>query len=99
RDAHGARRLEAELARRLLLQARRDEGRRRVAATLLLLDLGDGPRRAIEPAEDLVDARTGVEGKLFPHLLAVGLDQPGHEHRRLSRLEPRLDRPVLLRDE
>src|SRR4029077_6667758 len=72
---------------------------RRVAATLLLLDLGDGPRRAIEPAEDLVDARTGVEGKLLPHLLAVGLDQPGHEHRRLSRLEPRLARPVLRRDE
>src|SRR5262249_33855312 len=61
-----------ELARSLLLEARRDEGRRGVPAPLLLLDLGDGPGRAVEPAQDLVHARAGIEGELLAHLLPVG---------------------------
>src|SRR3989454_4090184 len=63
RDPHGARRLEAELARGLLLEARGDEGRRRVAAPFLALDLGDGPVGAGEPREHLVHARLSVEAK------------------------------------
>src|SRR5437870_706467 len=97
RDPHGARGLEAELARRLLLEARGDEGRRRVAAPFLALDLGDGPVGASEPREHLVHARLRVEAKaLVVELLARHLGEPRREGRRLARLEPRLDRPVLL---
>src|SRR2546426_7046581 len=71
RDPHGARGLEAELARRLLLEARGDEGRRRVAAPFLALDLGDGPVGAGEPREHLVHARLRVEAEaLVVELLA-----------------------------
>ena len=88
-----------ELARRLLLQARGDEGRRRVAPPLLLLDRGDGPGGAVETAQDLVDALPGVELELLVDLLAVDLGEAGQERRRLRALEPRVDRPVLLRHE
>src|SRR5207248_6969601 len=80
----------------LLLEARRDERRRRMLAAFLPLDLGDRPRVTIEAAQDLVDARAAVELQLLVDLLAADLDQPGVERRRLSALEPRLDRPVLL---
>src|SRR5262245_5176401 len=63
-DAHRAGGLEAELARRLLLQARGDEGRCRMPPPFLLLDLGNGPARAFEAAQDLVDPLAGVELEL-----------------------------------
>jgi hypothetical protein len=56
--------LVAELPRRLLLQARRDERRRRVAAPLLLLDLRDRPvdaGRGTERRQHLVDPRLVLE--------------------------------------
>jgi hypothetical protein len=68
-----------------------------VAPAFLLLDLGDGPRGAVERAEHAVDARLGVEAKLLEvDLLPVDLGQARQERRRRCALEPRLDRPVLL---
>src|SRR6184192_1204502 len=97
RDPHGARGLEAELARRLLLEARGDEGRRRMAPALFAFDLRDRPVGAGEPREHLVHARLRVEAEaLVVELLAPDLGETRREGRRLARLEPGLDRPVLL---
>src|SRR5213592_2943478 len=97
RDPHGARGLEAELARGLLLEARGDEGRRRVAAALLPLDLGDRPGRTVETAQRLLHPRPVLEAEaLVVELLDRHLGQPRREGWRLGRLEPRLDSPVLL---
>src|SRR5207244_2461979 len=82
-------RSEAELARGLLLEARGDEGRRRVAAALLPLDLGDRPGRTVETAQRLLDPRPVLEAEaLVVELLARHLGQPRREARRLARLEP-----------
>jgi hypothetical protein len=74
----------------------RDERRRWMPPPLLLLDLGDGPARAFEAAQDLVDPLARVELELLVDPLAVDLRQACAEQRRLPGLEPRLDGPVLL---
>src|SRR5262249_12300542 len=96
RDAHRAGGLEPELARRLLLEPRRDEGGRGMAAPLLLLDLRDRPGRTLEAVQDLVDPRAVVEFGRLADLLPVALGESRGEERRRARLEPRLDGPVLL---
>src|SRR5207244_12289266 len=97
RHPHGARGLEAELARRLLLEARGDEGRRRMAAAFFSFYLCDRPVGAGEPREHLLHARLRVEAEaLVVEPLPPDLGEPRRAGRRLARLEPRLDRPVLL---
>ena len=79
--AHGPGRAEAELARGLLLQGRGGEGRRRVAADLLALDLLDleGPG-LLQPAGGRHGAGLVAEVELF-ELLALQVAQPRGEER------------------
>src|SRR5439155_16476425 len=84
-------------ARGLLLEARGDEGRCGVAAAFFSFYLCDRPVGAGEPREHLVHARLRVEAEaLVVELLAPDLGETRREGRRLARLEPGLDRPVLL---
>ena len=92
RERHRAARREAELARRLLLQARGDERRRRVLAALLALDAGDDPRRRCARR---VDERLGRGLVLDAELLRVEpscrrcWNRPRRERRRTVALERR----------
>ena len=99
RDAHGAARRVAELARGLLLQARRDERRRREAAALLALDLGDRPRRRRAGASTSASAaRLVLDAELLRiELVVADAEQARRERRWVVAFETRGDRPVLLR--
>src|SRR5208337_3275184 len=59
RDLHRASRLVVQLARRLLLQARRDERRGWAAADFLALDAFYGERRRFDRRDDLFRTRLG----------------------------------------
>jgi len=61
RDSHRPARDEAELARRLLLQARGDERRRRKAPALLAFDAVDHPARIAQASDQLVEKTKGLE--------------------------------------
>ncbi|EXJ15395.1 hypothetical protein D779_1359 [Imhoffiella purpurea] len=98
--AHGALGREPQLARRLLLQGRGDEGRRRKALALLALDLFDlelAVGRALEFRLDLVGTRLVGDAELLDLLAAEGRQLGAEGLRVLARV--RLDGPVLLADE
>ncbi len=81
RRAHGALCREAQFARGLLLQGGSREGRRRVAAALLLLDrkhFQTALRLGLQRRVDFRGARAIVDGKLL-ELFTVEMGEPGDE--------------------
>ena len=98
REPHGAPRVEAELARGLLLQGGGGEGRGGVAAALLALDREHGERAGrgrLDGALDLARLRLVGEAELFD-LAAAVLEQLQREVLRAVRALA-LDGPVFLR--
>ena len=95
RDRHRLLRREAELAARLLLERRGDEGRRGVPAALAPRDGLDHVARALERR----DQRLGFRLVRDRRLLAPDLLERGHERRWERGREPRVERPVLDGDE
>ena len=97
-DLHRARRREAELAARLLLQRRGGEGRVGVALLRLRLDGRDAEARGFERRLERLrlGARTDVEAV---DLLAVGADEARGERRAGLGRQMGDDRPVFARDE
>src|SRR6185369_14162050 len=96
RDSHRPARDEAELARRLLLQARGDERRGREAPALLALDLLDPPGGAAQAVDECARRLAGLDmerGRI--ELLVADADQSRRERRRLAAVELGGDRPVL----
>ena len=89
---------EAELARGLLLQGRGAERRGRVAAHLLLLDLGHGKVAGQDRLHGAARVGLGLEVEAV-ELLSVEMGQAGGEGLALIRAQQGLDRPVFLRDE
>ena len=77
-DLHGARRREAELARRLLLQGRGGERRIGVALDRLRFDRGDREERLLERRLEGFGLRARADVEPVD-LLAVGADQPRGE--------------------
>ena len=100
RDAHRARRREAELARGLLLQRRRDERRRRPALAFLAGDVGDAQRVAggLDQTRTCRFGGLAVGDRELLELLPVEFHQPRGEAL-LRVVEFGLDRPVLPGDE
>jgi len=98
RHAHGVAGAESQLARRLLLQRRGDERRRRIAADLLALDGGDGIAPRLGRSHGAQRRRLVREVELL-QLAAVEVGQ--RRRQRLAALlgEDALDRPVLARAE
>ena len=97
-DLHGARRREAELARRFLLQGRGGEGRIRVALDRLQFDRGDREQRLLERGLEGFGLRARADVEPVD-LLAVGADQPGREGRLRFRPQMGDDRPIFARNE
>ena len=97
-DLHGARRGEAELARRLLLQGRSGERRIGMAPDGARLDGGDRELGALQRRLERLGlgSRADVE---TADLLPVGADKPGGEGRVGRRLQVGDDRPVFAGDE
>ena len=96
-NLHGARRREAKLPRRLLLESGSGERRIRVALDRFRFDRGDREQRLLERSLEgfSLRARADVEPV---DLLAVGADQPGCEGRLRFRAQVGDDRPIFARD-
>ena len=97
-DLHGARRREAELARRLLLQGRGGERRIRVALDRLRFDRGDREVRLLQRGLECFGLRARADVEPVD-LLAVGADQTGGEGRVRLRSQMGDDRPIFARNE
>ena len=90
-EHHGLLRREVELAARLLLERRGDEGRGGIPSPLPARDALDPPGGAVEPGHDLEGLGLGGQARL----LTLDLTEGGREVGRVLALEPRMQRPVL----
>src|SRR5215472_6631569 len=95
RDSHRARRLEVELARCFLLEARGDEGGCRAAAHFLALDGTNDERRLFDRADNLAGLRLRQLVGLVVDALVFPAEQTRLEGRRIGRLQTCIERPVL----
>ncbi len=95
-ELHGLARREAELARGLLLKRRGGEGRGRIAALRLALDIADREAAAFEGSLEPVGVRLVGDVELL-ELLAFGGDEPCLESLVLGRRQLGSDRPIFLR--
>ena len=92
-QTHGALGREAQLARRLLLQARGDEGRGRILAALLALDRGDPQGCLREQSHDIAGLAFVGEHRL----LAIQPHHPRSKRGRRAAFHLHRNGPVLLR--
>ena len=95
RYLHRAPRLIVQLARRLLLQARRDERRSRAAADFLALDALYGERRRFDRRDDLFRARLGQLVRLIVDAVVFVTVEPRLERRWILRSQAGVEGPVL----
>src|SRR5580704_17820874 len=95
RDLHRAARLIVQLARRLLLQARRDERRSGAAADFLALDALYRERRRFDRRDDLFGARLGQLVRLVVDAVVFVTVEPRLERRRILGRQTGVEGPVL----
>ena len=98
RQPHRLLRAKAQLPRRLLLQRRGGERRRRIALDALALDRPDGEGPGLDRRLGRQRQRFVVQVELIEPL-AVQMRQPSGERRAAGGQEQRLDRPVFARPE
>src|SRR5271155_3047829 len=96
RDLHRAPRLVVQLARGLLLQARRDERGRRRAAGFLALDAFDLEWRSLDGRDNFPRLRFGQLVRLVVDTLVFITVEPRLERRRILSGEAGVEGPVFL---